>query len=124
MAAAFAGVAGGFGVNVVITPTDAVLTEITNDPIHLVDPARSIDITANLYFAIGSTILLTVLLSLVSTRLVEPRLGAYDSRLALSGLRAARPGADYRLDPLLRRLVPARHPARSRRASMSDGTPP
>jgi p-aminobenzoyl-glutamate transporter AbgT len=56
-----------------------------NDAIHLVDPARSIDITANLYFAIGSTILLTVLLSLVSTRLAEPRLGAYDSRLAPSG---------------------------------------
>ena len=40
MAAAFAGVAGGFGVNLLVTPTDAVLTEITNEAIHLVDPAR------------------------------------------------------------------------------------
>ena len=38
MAAAFAGVAGGFGVNLLITPTDAVLTEITNEAIGLVDP--------------------------------------------------------------------------------------
>jgi len=35
MAAAFAGVAGGFGVNFLITPTDAVLTEITNESIGL-----------------------------------------------------------------------------------------
>ena len=38
MAAAFAGVAAGFGVNLLITPTDAVLTEITNESIALVDP--------------------------------------------------------------------------------------
>ena len=48
MAAAFAGVAGGFGVNLLITPTDAVLTEITNESIALGRPGRSIDITANL----------------------------------------------------------------------------
>ncbi len=40
MAAAFAGVAGGFGVNLLITPTDAVLTEITNEAIQLVEPGR------------------------------------------------------------------------------------
>ena len=82
MAAAFAGVAGGFGVNFLITPTDAVLTEIANESIALVDPARSIDITANLWFGIGSTILLTIVLGLVSTRIIEPRLGTYDHSLA------------------------------------------
>ncbi len=85
MAAAFAGVAGGFGVNFLITPTDAVITEIANESIALVDPARSIDITANLWFGIGSTILLTVLLGLVSTRIIEPRLGTYDHSLAPAG---------------------------------------
>jgi aminobenzoyl-glutamate transport protein len=85
MAAAFAGVAGGFGVNVLITPTDAVLTEITNEAIALVQPGLTIDITANLYFGIVSTLVLTVLLALVSTRLVEPRLGAYDPSFAPSG---------------------------------------
>ncbi|MCA0332098.1 MAG: AbgT family transporter [Actinobacteria bacterium] len=83
MAAAFAGVAGGFGVNFLITPTDAVLTEITNESIGLVDPAQSIGITANLWFGIGSTILLTVLLAVVTTRIVERRLGAYDASVAL-----------------------------------------
>ncbi len=85
MAAAFAGVAGGFGVNLLITPTDAILTEITNEAIQLVNPAQSIDITANLYFGIGSTIVLTVLLAVVTTRVVERRLGSYDAALAPVG---------------------------------------
>ncbi|MCB0968832.1 MAG: AbgT family transporter [Ilumatobacter sp.] len=85
MAAAFAGVAGGFGVNLLITPTDAVLTEITNEAIGLVEPGRTIDITANLYFSIGSTIVLTILLAIVSQRIVEPRLGVYDPATAPTG---------------------------------------
>lgn len=85
MAAAFAGVAGGFGVNFLITPTDAVLTEITNEAIALVEPGRTIAITDNLYFGIGSTIVLTILLAVVSARLVEPRLGAYDPAFAPTG---------------------------------------
>jgi len=84
MAAAFAGVAGGFGVNLLITPTDAVFTEITNEAIHLVDPSVSIDLTANLWFSIASTIFVTIVLSVVSARLVEPRLGEYDVSLAPS----------------------------------------
>jgi aminobenzoyl-glutamate transport protein len=82
MAAAFAGVAGGFGVNLLVTPTDAVLTEITNESIQLVDPAGSIDLTANLWFGIGSTLMLTVLLGFVTTRIVERRLGGYDTSVA------------------------------------------
>lgn len=78
MAAAFAGVAGGFGVNFLITPSDAVLTEITNESIHLIDPERSIDLTANMWFGIASTVLITVLLGVVTTRTVEKRLGGYD----------------------------------------------
>jgi aminobenzoyl-glutamate transport protein len=82
MAAAFAGVAGGFGVNLLITPTDAVLTEITNEAIALVDPNVTIDLTSNLWFGIGSTILLTVVLGIMTSRVVEKRLGAYDPSVA------------------------------------------
>lgn len=82
MAAAFAGVAAGFGVNLLITPTDAVLTEITNESIALVSQAGSIGITANLWFGIGSTVMLTMVIGLICTRIIEPRLGAYDHSLA------------------------------------------
>jgi len=78
MAAAFAGVAAGFGVNFLITPLDGVLTEITNDASALVNDQSSIDLAANLYFGIASTIFVTIVLTLVSTRIVERGLGTHD----------------------------------------------
>ncbi len=81
MAAAFAGVAAGFGVNFLITPLDGVLTEITNDAIALADPTRSIDLAANLYFGIGSTIVVTLVASVVSMFIVERSLGVHDPSL-------------------------------------------
>ncbi len=50
--------------------------------IHLVDPSLSIDITANLWFGIGSTIVITRILGLLTPRVVERRLGAYGPSVA------------------------------------------
>lgn len=77
LAAAFSGVAAVFGVNLIITPIDGVLTEITNDAIHLLNPTVSIDLTANVYFAIVSSVLLTIVCTIVTEKVVEPRLGPY-----------------------------------------------
>ena len=77
LAAAFAGVAAVFGVNLIITPVDGVLTEITNDAIHLLSPGTTIYLTANVFFAIASALLLTVVCAVVTERVVEPRLGPY-----------------------------------------------
>jgi aminobenzoyl-glutamate transport protein len=78
IAAAFAGVAAGFGVNFLITPLDGVLTEITNDAAGPAAAGTKIDLAANLYFGIGSTIFVAVVLTIITSRLVEGRLGAYD----------------------------------------------
>ncbi len=78
IAAAFAGVSAGFGVNFLITPLDGVLTGITNDAIGIVDPNREIDLAANLFFNIGSTLFVTILMTIVTARLVEGRLGTYE----------------------------------------------
>ena len=77
LAAAFAAVGGAFGVNVLIKPIDGVLTEITNDAIRLINPTLAIDLTANFYFAVVSVVVLTVVIVLVSNRIVEPRLGPW-----------------------------------------------
>lgn len=77
LAAAFAGVGGGFGVNLLITPADGMLTEITNESIP--NPADHMAITGNIYFGIVSTILVTLLATWVTEKVVEPRLGAYDA---------------------------------------------
>jgi aminobenzoyl-glutamate transport protein len=77
LAAAFAGVAAVFGVNFLIVPIDPVLTEITNDAIHLLNPTLSIDLAANFYFGVVSSLVLIVVCAVVTERVVEPRLGAY-----------------------------------------------
>ena len=78
IAAAFAGVAAGFGVNFLITPLDGVLTEITNDASALAGDQHKIDIAANLYFGLASTVFVAIVLTIISARLVEGRLGPYD----------------------------------------------
>jgi aminobenzoyl-glutamate transport protein len=93
LAAAYAGVSAGFAVNVLITPGDGILTEVTNEAIALVDPGRSIGITANLWFNIVSTIFVSFVIVLVSSRLIERRLGAYRTEQAeLPGEGFADPG--------------------------------
>jgi aminobenzoyl-glutamate transport protein len=78
LAAAYAGVSAGFAVNVLLTPLDGLLTEVTNESIALVDPSRSIDLTANLWFAIASTIFVALVITMIAQRITEPALGAYD----------------------------------------------
>ena len=82
LAAGFAAVSAAFSVNVLFVPADAVLTDITNEAAALVDPDAQIDLVSNLYFGIGCTLFLTVVIALVTTRIVEPRLGAWDRSLA------------------------------------------
>lgn len=82
LALGFAAVASAFNVNMIIKPLDAVLTEITNDAIHMVDPSRSIGLTAGIWFSIVSTLLLTVVVALITDRIISPRLGTYQPELA------------------------------------------
>ena len=77
LAAAFSGVAAVFGVNFLIVPIDGILTEITNDAIHLLNPTYSIGLTANFYFAVASSLVLIVVCAVLTDRFVEPRLGEY-----------------------------------------------
>jgi aminobenzoyl-glutamate transport protein len=90
LAVGFAAVAGAFNVNMIIKPLDAVLTELTNDAIHMVNPTISLDLTANLSFSIASVLLLTVVIALVNNRVIEPRLGEYHAEDAT----VAQPGQD------------------------------
>jgi aminobenzoyl-glutamate transport protein len=82
LALGFAAVAGAFTVNMLIKPLDAVLVEFTNEAIHLVDPDVSIGLASNIWFSIASVVVLTFILAIITERLIEPRLGKYDPKLA------------------------------------------
>lgn len=77
LAAAYAGVACLFTVNVIPSPTDAMLTEITNESIALAGGAP-ISIVANWFFNIGSSLILAVVATIITNRIVAPRLGTWN----------------------------------------------
>ncbi|WP_129671005.1 AbgT family transporter [Candidatus Chloroploca sp. Khr17] len=77
MAAAFAGVSAIFAVNLLITPVDSMITEITNEAIGLAG-GTPITVTANYFFSVASTLILSVVAVIVTERIIEPRLGKYE----------------------------------------------
>lgn len=77
IAAAFAGVSGGFSANLFPGPTDALLVGITTEAARLSDATYEVGITGNWYFIIISTFLITILGTIVTEKIIEPRLGEY-----------------------------------------------
>jgi len=81
LAAGFSGVAAVFLVNVFVTPTDALIVEVTNDAIRAVNPEAQISVVGNLFFMIASSIVMAIICTLLTEKLVEPRLGPYTGGL-------------------------------------------
>lgn len=77
LAAAFAGVSGGFSANLLPGPTDALLVGITEEALNAANISYNIQVTANWYFLIVSTIALTIVGALVTDKIIEPKLGEY-----------------------------------------------
>lgn len=92
LTAGFAAVGGAFSVNLFIKPIDAVLAEMTNDAIRLIDPTVSIGLAANLWFGIASTLFLTVVVTFITERVIEPRLGPYHQQPS-AGVAAVQPAS-------------------------------
>lgn len=91
LAAAFAGVGAVFGANLLITPSDSMLTEITNEVLSTAG-MDTIEVTQNYYFAVVSSVVLTVVVLLVTVLVTEKRLGSYAP--AEAGQTTAEPEVD------------------------------
>lgn len=77
IAAAFAGVSGGFAANLLLSPTDVILAGLTQEAARILNPAATVSPMANYFFLATSVLLVTAVATLVTERIVEPRLGAY-----------------------------------------------
>ena len=77
LAASFAGVSGGFSANLLLGPIDAMLAGITQEAAHIVDPAYLVTPAANYYFMASSAILVTILGTWITEKIIVPRLGDY-----------------------------------------------
>ncbi|HLR79289.1 MAG TPA: AbgT family transporter [Bacillota bacterium] len=82
LAAAFAGVSGGFSANLFLSATDPMLGEMTIDAAAIIDPtyAETMNVAMNYYFLAVSVFVLTFVGAWVTERVVEPRLGTYDGK--------------------------------------------
>ncbi|MBK8148391.1 MAG: AbgT family transporter [Acidobacteria bacterium] len=78
LAAAFAGVSGGFSANLLLGPTDALLAGLTQEAAHIIDASYNVTPAANYYFMAASAFLVTILGTWVTESVVAPRLGEYN----------------------------------------------
>ncbi|MEE4294251.1 MAG: AbgT family transporter, partial [Xanthomonadales bacterium] len=83
LAAAFAGVSGGYSANFVLGTIDPLLAGLSQEAAHIIDPAYTVSPAANYYFMFVSTFLITALGWWVTEKLVAPRLA--DTPIAEDG---------------------------------------
>ncbi|QPB41651.1 AbgT family transporter [Rodentibacter haemolyticus] len=80
IAAAFAGVSGGYSANLLLGTVDPLLSGITQEAVRLIYPNYVVGPEANWYFMFVSTFLVSILGYLVTEKIVEPQLGKYDPK--------------------------------------------
>ncbi|MFY9226835.1 MAG: AbgT family transporter [Blastocatellia bacterium] len=78
MAAAFAGVSGGYSANLVLGTVDPLLSGISQEAAQIIDKAYLVNPACNYYFMVVSTFFLSIAGTIVTEKIVEPRLGKYE----------------------------------------------
>ena len=91
MAAAFAGVSGGFSANLFISTTDVLLSGISTTAAQIINPDYVVGTLSNYYFMCASTIIISLAGVFVTTKIVEPQLGKYAGNVAIEPLKALTP---------------------------------
>ncbi len=97
LAAAFAGVSGGYSANLLLGTIDPLLAGITQEAAQIVSPGYEVHAAVNWYFMQVSVGMVTILGWAVTSFIVEPRLGKYDPKNADESVEK---------DPSLSRLTP------------------
>ncbi len=77
MAAAFAGVSGGFSANLILGTIDPLLAGLSTEAAQIIDSTYVVNPTANFYFMVVSTFFIAAVGTLITEKLIEPRLGVY-----------------------------------------------
>lgn len=77
MAAAFAGVSGGFSANLLLGTVDPLLAGLSEEAARIMDPTYTVNPTANYYFLFISTFLIAGAGTWVTEKIVAPRFGEY-----------------------------------------------
>jgi aminobenzoyl-glutamate transport protein len=77
VAAAFAGVSGGYSANLLLGTVDPLLAGLSEEAARIVTPDYTVNPAANYYFMAVSTFVISITGTLVTERVIAPRLGEY-----------------------------------------------
>src|ERR671916_587045 len=77
LAAAFAGVSGGFSANLLLGPTDPLLAGLTQEAARILDKAYVVTPAANYFFMAASAIMIAFAGTFITEKVIVPRLGEY-----------------------------------------------
>ncbi|MHB2156040.1 AbgT family transporter [Calditrichota bacterium GD2] len=91
MAAAFAGVSGGFSANLFIGTIDPLLAGLSEEAARIIDPDYLVNPTANYYFMAFSTLVISLAGTWVTEKIVEPRLGKYKGDVPIEKIETLSP---------------------------------
>lgn len=86
LAAAFAGVSGGYSANLLLGTIDPLLAGLTQEAAQLIDPGYVVHAAVNYYFMVLSVFVITAVGTWVTLRIVEPKLGPYDTSMAMENV--------------------------------------
>ncbi len=81
LAAAFAGVSGGFSANLLVGSLDPMLAGISQTAVSIIDPNYEVAVMGNYYFLFVSTFLITIVGTFITDKIVEPRLASFGGEL-------------------------------------------
>ena len=76
-AAAFAGVSAGFGSNFLIGSVDPILAGLSTSAAQIIDAEMNINPMVNYFFMVVSAVMVTIVGTWITEKIVEPRLGKY-----------------------------------------------
>lgn len=77
LAAAFAGVSGGYSANLLLGTLDPLLAGLSEEAAKIIDPAYTVNPACNFYFMFVSTFFIATAGTWVTEKIVIPRLGEY-----------------------------------------------
>ncbi|MFC3040826.1 AbgT family transporter [Virgibacillus xinjiangensis] len=77
LSAAFAGVAGGYSANLVLGTNDPLLSGISTEAAKILDAGYVVNPTDNWFYMFASTFLIVILGTLITDKLIEPKLGKF-----------------------------------------------
>ena len=91
LAAAFAGVSGGYSANLVLGTIDPLLAGLSQEAAQIIDPNYLVNPASNWYFMIVSTFFIATAGTWVTEKIVIPRLGEYRGDRKAEELRSLTP---------------------------------